>query len=232
MHDSVPPTRLSAALRARLPILAALATAALVAGCGGSSHNPSVASVSSPTTSTSSAAKTDSATASRSSASRGGGAAGSSPNVPSNPQLAALDYAECMRSHGVPKFPDPQAGGGFTFRKGAGVDPSSPLFVAAQQKCAKFVPLGGLAPGTQTHPSQQALSQMLKAAQCMRRHGISDFPEPRTSIPSNIRAALGAGSGVISDIEGVILVFPSSVDEQSPQFTRAASVCAFPLHNH
>ena len=38
--------------------------------------------------------------------------------------------------------------------------------------------------------------------------------------------------GVISDIDGVILVFPSTIDEQSPQFTLAAAECAFPLHNH
>jgi hypothetical protein len=37
---------------------------------------------------------------------------------------------------------------------------------------------------------------------------------------------------VISDIEGVILVFPGTIDEQSPGFTHAAAVCAFPLHNH
>jgi hypothetical protein len=37
---------------------------------------------------------------------------------------------------------------------------------------------------------------------------------------------------VISDIEGVILIFPSTIDQRSPIFTRAAATCAFPLHNH
>jgi len=45
------------------------------------------------------------------------------------------------------------------------------------------------------------------------------------------RAAVG-GNGVISDIDGVILVFLRTIDEQSPAFTRAAAVCRFPLHNH
>ena len=63
----------------------------------------------------------------------------------------------------------------------------------------------------------------------MRQHGVSDFPDPRTSVPPN---PFGSGIGEISDIEGVILLFPSTINQQSPVFTRAAAVCAFPLHNH
>jgi hypothetical protein len=67
----------------------------------------------------------------------------------------------------------------------------------------------------------------------MRRNGVYDFPDPRTSVPSNPfgRGGVSRG-GVISDIEGVILIFPSTIDQQSPAFTRASAVCAFPLHNH
>jgi len=135
-----------------------------------------------------------------------------------------------MRANGVPNFPDPKAGGGFVFQTGTGVNPSSPVFEAAQAKCQKLVP-SGPRPGAQTHPSPQALTQMVNVAECMRRHGIYNFPDPRTSVPSNPRAAVG-GNGVISDIDGVILVFPGTIDEQSPAFTRAAAVCKFPLHNH
>jgi hypothetical protein len=71
---------------------------------------------------------------------------------------------------------------------------------------------------------------MVKVAQCMRRHGITDFPDPRTSVPSNPFPA--GGTGVISDIDGVIFVFPATLDTQSPMFTRAAAACRFPLHNH
>jgi hypothetical protein len=65
-----------------------------------------------------------------------------------------LRFAACMRSHGVPKFPDPQfsADGGVTMKIGpaAGVDLSSPQFRAAQDACRRLVP-GGLmmaAPGS------------------------------------------------------------------------------------
>jgi hypothetical protein len=37
---------------------------------------------------------------------------------------------------------------------------------------------------------------------------------------------------MISDIDGVMLVFPATLDTQSPAFTRAAAACQFPLHNH
>jgi hypothetical protein len=136
-----------------------------------------------------------------------------------------------MRSNGVPNFPDPQPGGGFLFHAGAGADPTSPAFEAARTKCEKLIPLGGLAPGSTTHPSRQWLAQMVKAAQCMRRHGISGFPDPRTSVPSNPFPP-GSGGGVISDIEGVIFVFPDTLGMQSPAFVHAATACKFPLHNH
>ena len=143
-------------------------------------------------------------------------------------QQDSLKYARCMRADGVPKFPDPAAGGGFLFQAGSEIDPSSPVFKTAQAKCTKLLPGGGPpGPGTQTHPSAQALAQMVKIAECMRRHGISNFPDPTTTVPS-----LPVGGGVISDIDGVILVFPAAIDTQSPAFTRAATTCKFPLHNH
>jgi hypothetical protein len=56
----------------------------------------------------------------------------------------ALKFARCMRSHGVPKYPDPQVGsnGGMhqTIKPNEGVDPGSPQFQAAQKACQKLVP--------------------------------------------------------------------------------------------
>lgn len=55
----------------------------------------------------------------------------------------ALAMSKCMRSHGVPNFPDPQfqagPGGGIGVRiNGAGIDPSSPAFQAAQKACGQI----------------------------------------------------------------------------------------------
>lgn len=53
----------------------------------------------------------------------------------------ALDYAACMRKHGVPKFPDPKAGpdGGINLGE-LGPWARSPQFKAAQRACQKLVP--------------------------------------------------------------------------------------------
>jgi len=67
---------------------------------------------------------------------------------------AALKFAQCMRAHGVPSFPDPEPGKPITLGKKAGVDVNSPAFKSAEQTCQKLVPdspLGGgpaKAPGT------------------------------------------------------------------------------------
>ncbi len=201
--------------------MASLASAVLLlAGCGGGSSDSGVARLSSSTptdrvagASTSGAAEADT------------GGAGSGP---ASLESAALAFANCMRANGVPKFPDP-ANGGFLFHKGAGVDPSSPAFEAARAKCKKFLPAG---PGSGPPPSARTLAHYLTVARCMRRHGVPGFPDPRTTPPADPRAALGNGGGVISDIEGVVFTFPARIDEQSPAFTRAAAICAFPLHNH
>jgi hypothetical protein len=57
-------------------------------------------------------------------------------------QQQMLKFAQCMRAHGVPKFPDPKAGGALTLGSKNGVDPNTPQFKAAQQTCQKLVPGG------------------------------------------------------------------------------------------
>jgi hypothetical protein len=197
-----------------LTVAALLSVALAIAGCG-SSSNPSVAHLSSG----------------KDASSAGSESSGSSPESPASLQQAAIAYAKCMRSNGVPDFPGPKPEGGFLFNATARIDPSSPTFKAAQAKCHKLMPDGGPpGPGASTHPSPETLARMLNIARCMRRHSVYDFPDPRTSVPSNPFGS--GGNGVISDIEGVILIFPSTIDEQSPAFTHAASTCAFPRHNH
>jgi hypothetical protein len=199
--------------RARLLTAAAfLGVALALTGCGGSSSS-GVARLSS--------VKSPGSTRSES---------GGSSESPASLQQSAVAYARCMRSNGVPNFPDPSPGGGFLFHASRGLI-SSPLFKAAQAKCQKLLPGGGLpgGPGSEP-PSAQTLARFLRIARCMRQRGVYDFPDPRTSVPSDPFGS--GGAGVISDIEGVILIFPSTIDQQSPQFTRAAAACAFPLHNH
>jgi hypothetical protein len=180
--------------------------ALLVAGCGGSS-SPGVANLSP-------------AKGSGKSSESGG-----SSESKRSPEQAMLAFAKCMRASGVPNFPDPKSGG-----EGAvpiGANPTAPLFKAAQAKCQKLLPGGGL-PGAGEAPSAQTLARWLKISQCMRKHGVSGFPDPTTSMPSKPPA----GVGEIADREGAILLIPSTIDQQSPTFTQAAAACGFALTDH
>lgn len=226
MQDRIHPKRLTHSPRARLFAATALISGVLVAGCGGSSGSPPVATVNSTTTSTSSAASTGGGTTSRSSTATSSRAASAPPTSQAALVADALIYAKCMRRNGVPNFPDPDSGGGFTLP--ASINPSSAAFTAARATCGKVEPgFGG--PGSGPAPSSQTLAHWVTVARCMRRHGISNFPDPRTSLPPP--SSLGR-VGVLSDRDGVILVFPRTLDMQSPLFARAAAACGFQLTNH
>lgn len=104
-----------------------------------------------------------------------------------------------------------------------GLDRSSPAFKAARTKCQKLLPPGGPPrPGTQTHPSAQTLAKLVGIADCMRQHGVPDFPDPRTSVPEN---PFPSGDGVITDYDGAILLFPSTLNVQSPAYSQAVAAC-------
>jgi len=62
---------------------------------------------------------------------------------------------------------------------------------------------------------------MLEVSACMRKHGISGFPDPSTSPSSS------AGSSGIIGNGGYYLAIPSSIDTSSPVFERAAAACSF-----
>jgi hypothetical protein len=171
----------------------AVAAILLLAACGGSS-DPRVA--------------------------QSGATAGAAGSGPGSPDFTArlLKYAACMRQHGVSHFPDPSPDNGFAMP----IDRSSPAWLAAQATCHKLLPGGGFhpSPGAATHPSAEALASMLSVSQCMRRHGIDDFPDPASHLPLHPPAR-----GVITDMSGVILVFPSALAMRSPAFARAEGAC-------
>ena len=56
----------------------------------------------------------------------------------------------------------------------------------------------------------------------MREHGVSQFPDPRTSVPSNF--GLGEYRG-LTDFDGAILVWPTTLNMLAPAYTRAAAAC-------
>jgi hypothetical protein len=104
---------------------------------------------------------------------------------------SAVAYSACMRSHGVPNFPDPDSKG-----MPAPADPqqlgvSSSQLQTAEQACQPLLPTGGsLRQQTQQcllyGDCPQALVQQLltverQYAQCLRSHGIPNWPDPTIS---------------------------------------------------
>jgi hypothetical protein len=100
-------------------------------------------------------------------------------------QSKALAYSECVRSHGVPGFPDPSANGNLQVNGNYGVSHS--VLQAALQACSKLQP-GGQSGGVS---SAQNIAQGLKYAQCMRSHGEPNWPDPSSDGAFNITASSG-----------------------------------------
>ena len=146
---------------AHLWAAAAVALGVTLAACSGGSKSPTVSAVGSPSTTTTAAAA------------GGPGKSGVSPLA------EAVAYSQCIRSHGVPNFPDPvqTPSGGYGYRT-AGIDPNSAAFQGALRAC-KALPSPWNSTGEELSAAQQ--QAWLNWAQCIRAHGVPDFPDPTFS---------------------------------------------------
>ncbi len=95
-----------------------------------------------------------------------------------DPQQAALDFAKCMREHGI-DMPDPQVDEQGRVRvrvggPGRGARPDPKKLDEAQKACGGLMGGGGDGPG-QIDPADR--DAMVDFARCMREHGI-DMPDP------------------------------------------------------
>jgi hypothetical protein len=183
-------------------LIAGFAALALIAaGCGGGAKTPTVAHLGSSTSSSSSAAGSGGSSS---------GASGSQ-GSPASPDSRAVAYSACVRAHGVPDFPDPKVStNGSEVKVAIGINPSisgNPHFKSAQQACSKLLPGGGPGSGSGQQISPREQSQYLKAAACIRSHGIPNFPDPTFS-----------GGGVH-------LPKAVGIDLHSPQVREAEEAC-------
>jgi hypothetical protein len=117
-----------------------------------------------------------------------------------------LKYSQCMREHGVPKFPDPDANGGLRIdSRKLGVDPRSSTYTDAETACKPLLPTGGAPdPARRAEDQKRALAY----SRCMRAHGVPTFPDP-----------------TFSD-NGGKLDLPRGVNPDSAAFTQAEKACA------
>jgi hypothetical protein len=176
-----------------------VALGVLVTGCGGNSPTNGVASLSSH------APKPKTSTTSSTAAGPNGGSGSSA-----SPDSQAVAYSACMRAQGVPDFPDPKVStNGNEVKVAVRVTPGitgNPHLKSAQRACGKLLPGGGPGEGAnhQITPAEQ--SRYLKAAACIRSHGVPNFPDPTFS-----------GGGVHIEHQGL--------NESFPAFKAAVQAC-------
>jgi hypothetical protein len=137
----------------------------------------------------------------------------SKPSSSGSADTQAVKYADCLRTHGMPNFPDPNSNGA------NGPSPLPAPTRAAAQACAKLQPSGMHLHGPPV-PSAAELRAALVFARCMRAHGVSHFPDPLTTLPYVTSLTLGPGE-----------YFPlsSPTEAQSPAFRHAAKACGLQL---
>jgi hypothetical protein len=153
--------------------LAALATVALIgAGCSnGSAENGNTGTGTAGSSGTASSSGSGSSTRTASSS----GTTSSGANKKPTARDKAVKFAECIRAHGVRDFPDPNEKNQFEY----GVSVTPAVWTRATTACKDLQPPGTLS-GKRT-PKQQSAS--LRFAQCVRDHGVKDFPDPVNGEP-------------------------------------------------
>ncbi len=172
-----------------------VAVGLLAAACGGGSKDPAPATGSSATTAT---------------VAPGGKTGAPASSGSSTTQAELVQLAQCMRSHGVPTFPDPTAQEG-TFGamvSSAGINLGSPTVQAALTACKQYTPIQNVTPAQSAAQKAQAL----RFSQCMRSHGVPNYPDPSS--------ATGAGTGAVHlNLNG------TGIDLSSPTVQAAIKAC-------
>jgi hypothetical protein len=126
-----------------------------------------------------------------------------------------LNYSECMRSHGVSGFPDPSTSqgpnafgiDGYNFNLPANMNTQSPAYEAAGKTCQHLISPGS---GAAHQMPAKARQFAVAHAQCMRDHGVPNFPDPTFSGNSQ-------GITVTSGSPGI--------NPRSPAFQQAEKTC-------
>jgi hypothetical protein len=117
------------------------------------------------------------------------------------PSLSLLEqgirYAQCMRQHGVP-MPDPVANGNGIHLRGVDKDAvDADVLSRAEQVCQQYRPV------LSASDRAQKVEKALQYSQCMRGHGVQNYPDP--------------------DSSGGVQLDPSV--NQDPQYDKAKTIC-------
>lgn len=213
------------ALLRRCGIVPLFAVAATLGACGGGGSSPDegvaslddVRSVAPGTTGSSSDDPTPDAPD------------GSPPTTaePRDPETALLEFAACMRSHGV-DMPDPQITeeGGISMHIGAGPDGSPADLDAAHEACEHLMPSGPMTRDGNDFDPTEMQDEMLAFTRCMREHGV-DMPDPQFDEDGRLEQRVEIEGDAGDAPRGPVLAGPFGVLDLSDPDTEAAfEICA------
>jgi hypothetical protein len=119
-----------------------------------------------------------------------GGGSGSASLAGTSAYQKALAYAQCMRTHGEPSYPDPTSNGGFII-DGQKDHLNGALMNSANKTCEHLLPKSRPMTAAQ---QRQATAQALRFVACMRTHGLPDMPDPQVNA-EGIRMSIGGPNG-------------------------------------
>jgi hypothetical protein len=144
-----------------------------------------------------------------------------SPTTAATTQNGLVAYAHCMRTHGLPTFPDPTSSEGIPKDK---IPVGSPRFPVASSACKHVMPLTGLGPQETTQQMHSRLAGALEFARCIRSHGFPTFPDPTRS--GQLTHEMLANAGINLHLPAVVQAADACVSVTHGLITRA-SVASF-----
>ena len=183
-------------------VIAALAGALLLAGCGGSA-------TSSPGVPTLSQAPGQGGQGGQGGqegqGAPGQGAPSRGPKEPTSQlsgsaRAAALHgAAQCIRQHGIPSYADPVlTASGQVYSDSRSIqDAPAAVASAVQQACGTLAARAGLNPSYEPPAPPQLVEAGVRSAECMRAHGLPNFRDPTVQSPYTPGHGFGIAVGEI-----------------------------------
>lgn len=131
---------------------------------------------------------------------------------------ALLQFAQCIRDHGYPQYPDPSIGsrgrlerlGGRDMRE-IGIDSRSEEFRLANEACSVF--REAARPEVDPAAEQERLEEQLALAQCIRDAGYPLYPDPSIGADGRLERISGR------DVRNL------DIDQRSEEFRSTMSAC-------
>jgi len=193
-------------------VIAVLAGGLLLAGCGSSgSSSPAVPSLSQA------AGQGSQAASQGASGSPGASAQAESSQGSWAGRAAELHAAaQCIRQHGIPAYTDPVlTASGLVYTDSRSFD-NAPRSVwdALQQACGALAARAGLSPDAEPPAPPQLIQAGVRAAECMRAHGLVNDRDPTAQTPYTPGHGFGLDSSEV----------PAG-GKASPVFQTAAHAC-------